>query len=357
MALSFIMNAAGAASFIPFLVDAAKKATPPVGAITNVQFITGEGDKLLGGKVPHIALWDDSGHRIGQWHPKKNEKMGAGESKEISVFHTQTEPQNAQRDPYYIMISNPDKDAICISSITVANQKISGGFYGDTGYVCGQSWYHSTARLGPSFATPKCVWLDGDHTSGINAQAMSFHLNDLAPQNDKLNQYQERQDTLCKSTPRFSIWGNLQPDSWIPFFKPPLRYKPDAMGGEGADEDPDAVIDKIVYDKGRYKRSRGRRAGTDNRDPSHLIITDYPSHSAKELCNSSNSYGWDTVSLREGMYCDMSFKEIYPLCSDKNTDNCFDLSKKALVISRLHARDRSIADKVYNTTATWKWTP
>ena len=127
----------------------------------------------------------------------------------------------------------------------------------------------------------------------------------MAPQTDKMAECQNNTDTLCKSTPRFAFWPNLEPDGIPPFFNPPLKYNPDSGGGEGADVDPLVVIDKKPYDKGATFvvscRNRMKSpAKSANRNPSHLIITDFPSHSAKVLCDHPNSHGWDTVSTITG---------------------------------------------------------
>jgi hypothetical protein len=266
-----------------------------------------------------------------------------------------------------VMLSNLENNAICISAVYISNGKISGTFYGDTGCWCGMSWYPSTGKVDGNFYTPRCVWLDADHTNGINARALSFHLDDLAAQPDKLAQYNENTDTLCKSTPRFSYWGNLTPDGQIPFFDPPLEYNIDSTnGGQGSDKDPNAVIDKLnQYDKSVYvsqtehkhhRKTREHRRGvkTSNIDPSHLVVTDFGTHSAKEVCEHPNSVGWDMVSTKEGMLCDLADRQLYPLCSSTVTVNCFDLG--ALQLKTLVARDGNFAvhPRGYNTTAHWR---
>jgi hypothetical protein len=45
-----------------------------------------------------------------------------------------------------------------------------------------------------------------------------------------------------------------------------------------------------------------------------LVISSLPRSSAEDLCAHRNSMGPDFVSLREKAFCDMSAKELYPLC-------------------------------------------
>lgn len=372
-ALGFFLNAAGL--FVPLALQAqyANQAEAPKEA-TAVQIITGSGKGgSPGGNVPHIALWDDAGNRIGQYHAGRKEKINDGKHATIIVPHNQNKYEQA--DPYYIMLSNFEHDAICIAAVTVANQKISGTFYGDTGYMCGQSWFLSENRIGSNFQKPKCVWLDGDHTNGINARAISFHLNDLAPNRDKLAQYQAQPETLCQSTPRFSFWGNLLPDGIIPFFKPPLQYKEDSTNsGEGADVDLSRVVDrKDQYDKSVYlhqgekkfrlkARTNFRRNSTangSNHNPDHLIITDQKDDDVRAVCEHPNSYGWDIVSTVQNLYCDMVHKQLYQVCDGKGVkDYCFDLKAKTIIPKQgISGRDEFAAhvpNKAYTSQSHWK---
>jgi hypothetical protein len=207
-------------------------------------------------------------------------------------------------------------NAICISAISVVGQNIQGNFFGDIGYKCGMSWFPSDNAIGSDFTKPRCVWLDADHTNKINARALSFHVNDMVPNQDKTAQYQQNLDTLCKSTPRFSFWRDLLPNAIIPFFKPRLQY----TGDNGADIDLDRVLDdpNQPYNKGASMHRRGmpkaRREENkgSNHDITQLIISE--SDDAREVCEHPNSYGWDIVSKKQSLFCCMEHKQLYPLC-------------------------------------------
>lgn len=264
------------------------------------------------------------------------------------------------------MISQLSDNAICVAGIMVGNSKISGAFYGDTGYKCGQSWFPSSNRIGANFETPRCVWLDANHDNAINSRALSFHLNDMASNQGKLEQYQQNLDSLCKSTPRFSYWGNLLPDSIIPFFSPPLAYK----DGNGADVDLSKVIDDPAHpwDKGAYnspkKLNKQKRQSTvvtrhsTNHNKAHLIVTEQDTN-VTEVCESETSYGWDIVSTSQNLFCDIEHKQLYPLCNKTITTKCFDLENRTLVgAPGLNTRDEKVQKfrfgRSYNTTSTWK---
>ncbi|KAI1140155.1 hypothetical protein F5Y05DRAFT_424086 [Hypoxylon sp. FL0543] len=357
-ALGFVLDVAGA--FIP-LGFAIADAIPDNRASTIIQIMTGNGNKTHplsngGGNVPHVAIWDQDGNRLGQVNPGKKAKIDQNNDPKqgrIEVMYNQN--GGGYVDPGYILLSQQENDAICIASVQVSNGAISSTFYGDTGYSCGQSWFYSSREFGDQLIMPKCVWLDGDHTNKINAKSISWHINDLVPTDDKIAMFNSNPDYLCKSTPRFSFWGDLLPDSLIPFFEPQLEYNRDAAtGGQGADVDPDRALDKKVYDKsvqmylgGNAKREPEReRAATrpdvrprnlkrrgNNHDPSHLVVSSKRGHSARELCEHPNSYGWDFVSTTDGLYCDMETKRMYPVCDHPGgvTHTCFDVERRTLV--------------------------
>jgi hypothetical protein len=223
---------------------------------------------------------------------------------------------------------------------------------------------------------------------------------------------------MCRSTARFSYWGDLLPDSRIPFFNPKLEYEIDSEnGGLGRDKDLFRVLDLSKnYDKSvsmflgddsglpsqedydwmggfceennswgtgfcpqrpeskrdtpvktnikaraevptkketKVKRRPHRRGISDR-----LIITAKQVHSARELCESETSYGPDTVSTVEGLFCDMETKTLYPVCEEgtNNNDICFDVDSKHLRLSNGEKvrQGRATIPKEYNTVSNWK---
>ncbi|KAI0967021.1 hypothetical protein F4678DRAFT_465826 [Xylaria arbuscula] len=388
--LSFILDAVGIASFGLF-ASQLKKGNEDANSMTYVEVVIGSGDPTMAGAMPNIAIWNEDGERLGQYK-RSSRKVKEGQDEVISITHN--EGAHRAEQATYIMLSNPDDDAVCISGIYITDTKVNTVFFGDVGKLCGMSWGISNRDVGDEHTRPKCVWLDGDGTNGINAQAMSFHIPDVVANPDRLQQYKERQDTLCKSTPRFSFWGNLSPQSVIPFFEPPLEYETDSSnGGLGADKDLKRVLDKdgefdksvVLYEKGntKHRRSGGsvldippsthvpkatKKAKRSPR-PESLIVTPFPDHSARELCLSETSWGSDTVSLTERLFCDMEAKILYPLCDDGIILTCFDLATEKLIPAgnittiprpgnathwKSDIQSRKVpAPKVYSSTAYW----
>ena len=62
-----------------------------------------------------------------------------------------------------------------------------------------------------------------------------------------------------------------------------------------------------------------------------IIASHHAEHSSQELCASATSHGPDFVSFDENLFCDMSLKQIWPLCSDDVRSKCYDWSSHSIV--------------------------
>ncbi|KAK2002764.1 hypothetical protein LX36DRAFT_727715 [Colletotrichum falcatum] len=321
---------------------------------TLVTLMIGD-DRGAGGHEPTIELYNDKGVMVGTRISRDHNEISRYNDLDDNIILIQHDKDTDPTEtPKYVVLYQWSDDAVCISAVQVSNGKLSAVFFGDWGALCGQSWFLSRRRLDKNLPHPKCVWIDSDHTDNFNARAMSFHLNDMLGTPDKVKMYRENTDYMCRSTPRYAFWKNLWPDSEIPIFKPPLQYERDKITGlEGRDKDPKLAIDTVKWDKYAYtdpeplprdKRKRSstaskpkdkrknlaKRSGT-NADTSHLVITRAEGHEASLVCNSTTSYGYDVVSLREKAYCDMTVKRLYNLCDNIYKSNCFDVDRKVLV--------------------------
>ena len=155
--------------------------------------------------------------------------------------------------------------------------------------MCGNAgWYPSSYILGDGTSTPSCIWIDSDHTNGIHEAGFSLHMPDFAATNGRQDQLSNNLDTNCKSTSRMTFWYDKLLDDEIPFFDPPLEYIDD-----GADNDLQKVITRqsnlYPSDPKLRKRSRHLIKRNFNLKPEHLVMSDLSSHSAKEVCENSNS--------------------------------------------------------------------
>ncbi|KAJ0413161.1 hypothetical protein BJY00DRAFT_320069 [Aspergillus carlsbadensis] len=289
------------------------------------------------GSIPHIALWDEGGSRIGQYHGSANGHLGKEQTKTITINPTQN--GNHQATPHYLLLSMEERDAICLSVITVAGNSVQWIWTGDMGYTCGAQWYHSGSRFGSSNKEVKCVWFDKDHTNHARAEGLSLHLPSFATDEALVHQYSANDARLCRVIQRMTFHESITSDSLVATFQPPLKYTSD-----GAVIHPDRYINRYTrayndrdnrWEENHrkpatkpkqkpddHKRShvrdwdlprRGNSTSTTsttstvpsirgkNSQPDRLVISKAPGHSARELCEHPNSLGPD-FSITEGCF-------------------------------------------------------
>jgi hypothetical protein len=86
-----------------------------------------------------------------------------------------------------------------------------------------------------------------------------------------------------------------------------------------------------------------------------LIISNYTSHTAADLCNSATSWGPDFVGV-DGMFCDMASKIMTPLCAAKEVDGCVVVDEQAGTLTRrisVAKRAANVAHKSYKKIQHW----
>ena len=332
MALSVITFGVDIATAVMTFGSLKEKAAPAI----SVQLGIGRGRSSTGadicgdcgGDTPFVAVWDEYGVGVGSVKPKKGDKMKEGETHDISVPQWSANDQ-AGEQPSYVMINTDRDDGFCLSYVVASGNGAQWTWLGDLGYKCGAPWYNSNQVEGDGTYTPKCMWLDKNHSDGLKYSGLSLHMKDFAgDEKGKADEYQSDPDTLCKSSRRMAFFTSMPDDGKPGMFLPALNYTSD-----GADVDWNYVKDKP---KSRVRRGEEmERAMLQPRDsnpqPGHLVVSSLEYHSGAELCNSATSYGPDFVSTAEKTYCDMSAKKAWPLCDQNSvTQNCFDLAKKVL---------------------------
>ncbi|KAK1675193.1 hypothetical protein BDP55DRAFT_744816 [Colletotrichum godetiae] len=312
-------------------------------AETWVTVVTGAGGDLkdAGGVFPDVAIWDDNDKRIGRYRTKLGDKIA--QSSERTVKIPNNENDGTISDPQYIMLSH-GTDATCIAMVQVSNGRLGATVYGDTGYICGQAWYHSQKKF------------KGDNLmSNLDARAMNFHLRDMLPSPDKLN------------APRYSFWKHLILDGVVLFFYPVLKYNKDSLNPkpEGTNEDPIDALNRFKYNDGvfvqqgesekEYRRRRrarstrpSKRQGS-NMDPDHLDLIEIPVQTAREICEHPNSVGYDIVSFVNGKCCDLTKRRLYDLCAGTIMVNCFEC-----LVGRRQGFASGASAKSYKKRAYWK---
>lgn len=335
-----------------------------------------EEGKSTTGNVPGVAVWEENGSFIGKAMGIYNYVVEEGKYYDLEI-------KGRKASAEYLSVSAFGKDGLCVAAVGVTSPTgYKAGWFGDVGMKCGAPWYPSNLIIPGSDpeAKPACVWIDQDGSNNHPYKAITMHLPDF--QGEGLaKEYNDNIDTLCKSLPRFSMWNSRTPHMTLPVFKDGLEYNED-----GSDKDINAVLAPVMMQSettapndptgtklgvadGASALEPGsitelapskRRLKRQSYQPMHdqLVVSNITWHSAKELCESETSAGPDFVSTVEGLFCSMSDKVLWPLCSNSVRDHCFDLDKRSMrwdesLRSELKARGEDVEEKIYQNIRNW----
>ncbi|GAB7322881.1 hypothetical protein MBLNU13_g05431t1 [Cladosporium sp. NU13] len=286
----------------------------PEGATVKIKAglpeLTAEADSL-GGSVDRIYAFDT---RNGYSGSSKGCKIDSG-----GICEKTIDQSTSGKVAGYISISN-NNDATCIAWITVEqfDTTTGGAWTGDIGYKCGQTWYNSVepaGRLKPEDGggqyIPKCTWIDGDHTNSIENTALKF---------DVMAYGEGVLDTIGNDACAPTLYGSE---------KGPIAGKPEK----------------------RSIHSRPRPSWMQDQ----LIMSNYTSQPAEELCTSGTSWGPDFIGL-DGNFCDMDAKTLMPLCSSQDVHGCVEVDEnEGTLVKRMNVARRSadVVHKSYKKISKW----
>jgi len=281
--------------------------------------------QTMGGGLDGVYSFDYWNHFIGSAY---DEDIPQGGFNDITI----DSPDSPTTSATYVQVTNGN-DATCIAYLALTNADgTSRTWMGDIGWFCGANWYESATEAGQykdgSPYYPKCTWLDGDATNGINAVSMKINF----------ETYDVTGDTIDgNSTTDYCSGTIFSQSSDIMYNDLPAKSKRGLHSNSlrSAPMTPQA-----------RKRSQAMRE--------KLVVSSISAHSAKKMCASSTSYGPDFVSEAEGVYCDMDTHTSYPLCSSTITTGCFDLANDELIATKKYAiRGRVTAAKKHKTIDHW----
>jgi hypothetical protein len=86
-----------------------------------------------------------------------------------------------------------------------------------------------------------------------------------------------------------------------------------------------------------------------------LIMSNYTSQPAEQLCTSETSWGPDFIG-HDGNSCDMSAKTLLPLCSTRDVDGCVEVDEEqGTLVKRMNVARRSanVVHKSYGKISKW----
>ena len=350
---------------------------------------TNRDHRSTGGDAPTLAGWDTIGEFLGQDTPTANKgpKIEAGSFRDYSIVGRQeidylSVVQNGDDGICIHLITGKSANAGRLFAWNGDLGKACGAHWypqPDPVTIAGPhgSEFH-----------PACVWIDGNGDNGHNFRGFNFHLGSFGGDlSDGLNNataaaWQKNKDLLCRSEPRFSFYEDvkigmqnkifetsptsfdvgtpdydnavLNRDNWVLGDLPDPSLLPQRYNGRtffpaficptskcpptGASFDMNLEMQNFTR-RGIQSATKDQRedpARTDDmvdkikkRQTIHanrLVVSKIVGHSAIELCNSITSLGPDLVSMMEGMFCDMSEKQLWPVCVEDDESYCFDMA-------------------------------
>ncbi|KAL8781517.1 MAG: hypothetical protein Q9213_005966 [Squamulea squamosa] len=349
--LDVLMGLVGLGMMIPGLIPPKDEHEPVVRIAAGLSSQESANTK---GNQPGIRLYDIMGRTIGSVGGKgsNKNKIKDGDFVDIKVpFDDGVGKKPAE----YIQVANGGKDALCIAYIAITQPDgTSKAWYGDMAKACGADWYHSLLKTGDDDYQPSCIWIDRDNSNGLRFQGLGLHFNDFAATDERAKQLNENRDLMCEAAPRFRMYEEIQDEDYIPFFNPPLDLEPGTL----TDGDPGAVLDKSRWTMpqegphvtkalidggpsgGMKRRQLKEPVVFGQANASVVIVSTSPNHSARDLCESETSRGYDFVSSTEHLFCDMSAKKTWPVCDDTTTSACFNLTSSTMAPGKgLRGRD------------------
>ncbi|KAF2232758.1 hypothetical protein EV356DRAFT_517107 [Viridothelium virens] len=302
----------------------------------------------LGGKVPHIGLAGNSGNWLGV-KKSNGHTIDDGNFADIDV-----DQGDSNESPAYVVVAAGGNDALCISYIAITDPaKNQQAWVGDVGYQCGARWYYSSAIFGSSNYQPRCTWIDGDDTNDIVEYAISMHITDFKGVGDPsqhqglVKEYKDNVASMCGSAPRLTFWSSWDMDKdRMPIYNPVLQYNDDGSdksniytAGDSLGHPMGKPIELTPVGLQRKRRrgiaspnaSNGTVNATmkSNPRPDDIVITRNTEHKIRPLCDHPKALGPSIVNLAEELFCDMTDKIVYPLCSSNVTCGCLDLGNVA----------------------------
>ncbi|PGH00123.1 hypothetical protein AJ79_08306 [Helicocarpus griseus UAMH5409] len=263
----------------------------PNGAVVRVKVgLQDHESQNFGGRFAKLQAYDTNNAVIGTVHPNKDISSGD------FADYTFRQKVGGVQTQYVSFIGT--NGAVCVSWLTLKNRDgaADAAWTGDVGYACGHSWNWGNQVAGRNKETgepfkPRCTWLDADHTNNIDTAGMKV---DFFAYGEQLSDT-VRRNAACSKT---------------------------IFSGNNGD------IDGVP----RKKRSM---VGVERPEWMHkrLIISDYPSDNATELCRHEMSYGPDAIGS-DGFYCNMATRELSPLCSVQDAEGCVNVDEEGQVVTK-----------------------
>lgn len=280
------------------------------------------------GTSPMILAFNENGEHIGHSSWERRGHIATGSYKDIIIHQDEGPGQQATT----LQVCAMD-DAVCVAYISQTwSDGANRGWLGDMGRSCGASWYYSNVIVGDQDHKPTCTWLDQNHSEDIPTSALQIHMQDFVQlsEEDNINDdprfYCRLPAMLLKRKHSYDFGREM----WDIYNKDKAFRPGDFTLWTGPEED----------DLKAVAEQRKLRRRIDERPFVHLITSPHEVHGAKALCESDSSHGPDFVSWSERIHCDMSTKQVRPLCEGDESGHrhCYHHETQSLVFADMDTR-------------------
>ena len=271
-------------------------------------------------------------------------KVGDGSVGEIKVDHND---DSAQQAAYALFSAN--NDAICVAYVSITWP--SGDEYawvGDWGQTCGGSWYFSNVFIKGSNYKPNCLWIDAN---GDQPQTgFQVHFPEFVTQEAGVVPSDKDENYYCNKGPPFKLYTNDDPNVvtyWVLNNKS-RRSIALTSPQRGPKTSHRRRFHQRAYLNGTQNTLNSTQLVPADRHAGQLIVDNSTDHSTSDLCKSETSVGPDYANVADGNFCKMADKSLWPICTNKLTDECFNLDMEELIVGGKATRDTS-----YHRVTTW----
>lgn len=275
-----------------------------------------------GGSTPDVRLWNEAGTFLGINADPGH--VGSGEFKDFTVEHKGDSTQQAT----YAVISG-NNDAVCIAYMTITWPDGSKyAWTGDWAQLCEDwidaPWHYSHIYINNQDLTTRCMWVDKDGdqpTTGFQVHFPDFYRENAdEPPDDSI-----RED-ICTDRVKFQVFTEWDPRT--------VTYR--IINGEkrSVETGQSTAPPKNESSNQVQALAKTSKAMHFNR----LIVNNGIDQSAFQLCESKSSVGPDYINVDEGLFCRMSDKSLWHICSLYVETKCFDLETFQLNIPGVAAR-------------------
>ncbi|KAG8165942.1 hypothetical protein KVR01_004494 [Diaporthe batatas] len=181
----------------------------------------------------------------------------------------------------------------------------------------------SATRNGWAHGTPNCLWIDRD--GGQPATAFQVNWPELLPtKNDSRIGKSVNSTGICQ-TPAFHIHQRHDPTT--------INYNKPEVDSHGRPKKKPTTASDPGHARSRRAAAAAAAASLrfQRKYSNMLVINDLDEHRAHDLCGSTSSAGPNFLNPKDGFFCEMQTKTVYPVCTAQNhTSACFDTEQGQL---------------------------